>query len=228
MMETVGGHLLHRTNCGVGEDSWESLDCREIKPVNPKGNQSWIFIGRTDAEAEAPIFWPPDTKNWNSLEKTLMLGKTEGRRRRGQQKMRWLDGITDLMDMSLSKLWELVMDREVWHAAVHEVKKNWTQLVTELNWTEIFFPWDHYIKPAAEKSLQKQEGQASWRERECGGGRLMSMTQNKEDTCPLLSLRLGSTHRNQLCCEGYDTLTTHVVMDLPLQKRITGLLWQSS
>ena len=79
------------------------LDCKKIQPVHPKGNQSWVFIGRTDTETEAPIVWPPDAKA-NSLEKTLMLGKIEGRRRSGRQKMRSLDGITDSMDMSLSKL----------------------------------------------------------------------------------------------------------------------------
>ena len=108
------------------------LVCKEIKPVNPKGNQSWIFIGRNDAEAETPVLWPPDAKNWLSG-KYPDAGKIEGKRRRGLQRIRWLDDITNSMIMSLSKLRELVMGRDAWCHAVHGTAKSWTQ---QSDWTD--------------------------------------------------------------------------------------------
>jgi len=99
------------------------LDCKETKRVNPKGNKSWIFVERTDAEAKTPIFWIPDVKNWITGN-TLMLGKTEGRKRIGRQRTRCFDGITNSIDVSLSKLQEMVKDSQAWHAAVHKVAKS--------------------------------------------------------------------------------------------------------
>ena len=118
----------------VLEKTLESpLDCKEIQPVHPKENDSWIFIGRTDAEDETPILWPPDAKNW-FIWKDPDARKIEGRKRRGWLRMRWLAGITDSMDMILSKFQELVMDRETWRAVIHGVTKSRTRL---RDWTEL-------------------------------------------------------------------------------------------
>ena len=116
------------------EKTFESpLDCKEIKPVSPKGNQPWIFIGLTDAEVEAPILVHV-IRRANSLEKILVLRKTEGRRRRGQQRMRWWDSITNSMNMNLSKFWEIVKERETWPAAVHGSQRVGPDWATELNY----------------------------------------------------------------------------------------------
>ena len=136
VLSTSGFHVMQRKlsaaelmlfKCAIGEVSWESLEQQGVKPVNPKGNQPWIFIGITDTEAGAPILCPSDLKSW-LIGKDPDSGKDWRKRRTGQQRMRYLDSITDSLDINLNKLWEIVEDRGDWRATVHGITKSRKQL----------------------------------------------------------------------------------------------------
>ena len=133
------------------------LDCKEVQPVHPKGDQSWVFIGRKNVEAENPIFWPPDVKRW-LIWKDTDVGKEWRQEEKGTSEERWLDGITYSMDMGLGRFWKLVMDTETWCAAFHGVTKSRTQL---RDWTELIKQWKLSFSIGSLKSSLRQNLHAS-------------------------------------------------------------------
>ena len=192
-------------NYGIGEDSWESLGQQEIKPVNLKGNQPWIFIGRTDAEA--PILWPVDGKGWPTG-KDPDAGKDWGQGRRGQQRVRHLDCITNSKDMNLSKLQETVKDREAWRAAVH----GWQRVRHEQTWTWMTEQQQQPSGTGACREMGELEhrhrwGKIRWRRRE-------------KSTIPKPKRDVGTNHRSWLSEENHPAHT--LISDLRLQASGTG------
>ena len=150
----LNGHEFEQIP-GDSEGQGRLVYCKEVKLVSPKENQSWIFAGRTDADAEAPLLWLSDAKTWLTRKKNPMLEKTEGKKRRGQQRMLWLNNITGSMDMSLSKFQEIVKDREAWPAAAHEVTNSWTQLS---DWTTT----QPEMACLVERALNWEAGDGEW------------------------------------------------------------------